>query len=125
MKMRKITTPAAPEPQGGIYSNCLVVGDQIFMAGMVATGDGMQAQARAAFGKIQALLEAAGSSLADVVKMTVYVTDMAMRPEFGKVRAEVFPGDKPCSTLVQVSALANPEYLVEIDISAVRGAGTR
>jgi 2-iminobutanoate/2-iminopropanoate deaminase len=50
---------------------------------------------------------------------------MAQRPEFGKVRAEFFPGDKPCSTLVEVKALAMPEYLVEVDVTAVLGAGRR
>ena len=93
MKYRKITTPEVPEPQGGIYSNCIVVGDQVFMAGMVASGEGMEAQARAVFTKIDKLLKAAGSSLADVVKMTVYVSDMGKRPEFGKVRNEFVPGN--------------------------------
>jgi 2-iminobutanoate/2-iminopropanoate deaminase len=123
MKYRKITTPEVPEPQGGIYSNCIVVGDQVFMAGMVASGEGMEAQARAVFTKIDKLLRAAGSSLADVVKMTVYVTDMGKRPEFGKVRNEFFPGNKPCSTLIEVKALAQPDWMVEVDVTAIRGAG--
>jgi enamine deaminase RidA (YjgF/YER057c/UK114 family) len=123
MKYRKITTPEVPEPQGGIYSNCLVVGEQIFMAGMVASGEGMEAQARAVFGKIDKLLKAAGSSLADVVKMTVYVTDMGKRLEFGKVRNEFFPGNKPCSTMIEVKGLAQPDWMVEVDVTAIRGAG--
>ena len=123
MKIRKVTTPQVPEPPGGIYSNCLVLGDQIFMAGITAGGDGMEAQARAVFAKIRSLLEAAGSSLADVVKMTVYVTDMSKRPEFGKVRNEVFPGSKPCSTLVEIKGLAGADMLVEVDVTAIRGAG--
>ncbi|HVL34353.1 MAG TPA: RidA family protein [Burkholderiales bacterium] len=125
MTLRKITTPAVPEPAGGIYTNCFVLDGQVFMSGQVATGDGMEAQARAVFTRIKNLLEAAGGGLSDVVKMTVYVTDMGKRAEFGKVRAEFFPGDKPCSTLVQVSALANPDYLVEVDVTAVLGAGRR
>ena len=123
MKYREITTPEVPEPQGGIYSNCLVVGDQIFMAGMVASGEGMEAQARAVFTKIDKLLKAAGSSLADVVKMTVYVTDMSKRPEFGRVRGEFFPGNKPCSTMIEVKGLAQPDWMVEVDVTAIRGAG--
>jgi 2-iminobutanoate/2-iminopropanoate deaminase len=125
MTLRKITTPAVPEPPGGIYTNCYVLDKQVFMSGQVAHGEGMEAQARAVFTKVKLLLEAAGGSLSDVVKMTVYVTDMAKRPEFGKVRAEFFPGDKPCSTLVEVKALALPEYLVEVDVTAVLGAGRR
>lgn len=123
MKYRKINSPQVPEPPGGIYSNCLVLGDQIFMAGMTSSGDGMEVQARAVFLKIRNLLEAAGATMADIVKMTVYVTDMSKRPEFGKVRNEVFPGDKPCSTLVQVSALAAPDWLIEVDVTAIKGAG--
>jgi 2-iminobutanoate/2-iminopropanoate deaminase len=123
MSLRKVTTPHVPEPAGGIYSNCLVLGDQIFMAGQTASGDGMEAQARAVFAKINKLLEAAGATMADIVKMTVYVTDISKRPEFGKVRNELFPGTKPCSTLVEVKGLASPDWLVEVDVTAIRGAG--
>jgi enamine deaminase RidA (YjgF/YER057c/UK114 family) len=85
----------------------------------------MEAQARGAFTKVKKLLQAAGGSLSDVVKMTVYVTDMSQRAEFGKVRAEFFPGEKPCSTLVEVKGLAMPEYLVEVDVIAILGAGRK
>ena len=132
MSVRRVTSPQVPEPPGGIYSQCLVLGEQIFLAGQTAGGpDGkpiggssMEGQARACFAKIKHLLEAAGGSLSDVVKMTVYVTDMALRPDFGRVRNEVFPGTtKPCSTLVEVSALAGPDLLIEVDVTAIRGAG--
>lgn len=121
MSYRKITAPQVPEPPGGIYSNCLVVGEQIFMSGMTSSGEGMEAQARGVFSKIRNLLEAAGATMADILKMTVYVTDMSKRPEFGKVRAEFFPGNKPCSTLVEVSALAGPDFLIEVDVTALKG----
>ena len=132
MSVRKVTSPVVPEPAGAIYSNCLVLGDQIFIAGQTAGGpDGkaiggssMEGQARACFSRIKSLLEAAGGGMSDIVKMTVYVTDMALRPEFGKVRSEVFPGNtRPCSTLVEVSALAGPDLLIEVDVTAIRGAG--
>lgn len=131
MTVRKITSPQVPEPPGGIYSNCLVLGDQIFISGQTAGGpdgkaiggDSMERQARAVFTKIKALLEAAGGGMSDIVKMTVYVTDMALRPDFGRVRNEVFPGTKPCSTLVEISALAGPDFLIEVDVVAIKGAG--
>jgi 2-iminobutanoate/2-iminopropanoate deaminase len=132
MSVKKVTSPQVPEPAGGIYSQCLVLGDQIFIAGQTAGGpDGkpiggssMEGQARACFTKIKHLLEAAGGNLSDIVKMTVYVTDMALRPDFGRVRNEVFPGQmKPCSTLVEISALAGKDLLLEVDVVAVRGAG--
>jgi 2-iminobutanoate/2-iminopropanoate deaminase len=131
VKVRKVTSPQVPEPPGGIYSNCLVLGDQIFIAGQTAGGpdgkaiggDSMERQARAVFTKIKALLQAADGDMSDIVKMTVYVTDMALRPDFGRVRNDVFPGTKPCSTLVEVSALAGADYLIEVDVVAIRGAG--
>ena len=130
MAIRKITTPAVPEPPGGMFSNCLVVGDQVFLSGMTASGpdgkaiggDSMEGQARAVLAKIARLLEAAGASMADIVKLTIYVTDIARRAEIGKARAEAFPGQKPCSTLVEVKGLVAPDLLIEVDAVAIIGA---
>ena len=69
------------------------------------------------------LLEAAGGSMSDIVKITVYVTDISKRAEIGKVRAEFFPGDKPCSTMVEVKALVTPDLLIEVEPLAILGAG--
>lgn len=133
MTIARINAPQVPEPPGGIFSNCLVVGEQIFLSGMTASGpDGkaiggnsMEAQARAVMGKIRHLLEAAGSGMDDVVKITVYVTDIARRADIGPVRNEFFPGNKPCSTMVEVKGLVTPDLLIEIDAVAIRGAGKR
>ncbi len=133
MSIRKVTTSSVPEPAGGIFSNCLVVGDQVFLSGMTASGpdgkaiggDSMEAQARAVFAKIGKLVEAAGASLADIVKLTIYVTDVARRAEIGRVRAEAFPGEKPCSTLVEVKGLVAPDLLIEVDAVAIVGASRR
>lgn len=130
MAIRKIVSPKLPEPAGGIYSNCLEAGDQIFLAGMTAGGpDGKPIggsdaylQCKAALEKIRVLLEAAGASVADIVKMTIYVTDMSIRPEFSRARSEFFGEPKPCSTLIGVNALAQPGMLVEVDVTAIRGA---
>ncbi len=131
MTLRKITTPAVPEPPGGIYSNCLVLGDQIFLSGMVASGPDGRAvggadvyeQSKTVLGRIQALLEAAGASMRDVVKITVYLTDVTKRGDFGRARMEFFAEPRPCSTLVEVKALVSPDLLVEVDAVAIRGAG--
>lgn len=130
MKKRRVTSPKAPEPPPQLWSNCLVVGDQIFVAGLTARsgetilgGDSMYEQSKAIFAKIAALLEAADAKMDDVVKMTIYVTDIARNQEVWKARREFFTGDYPVSTLVQVAALAIPQLIVEIDVIAIRGAG--
>ena len=131
--MKKISTPLVAEPPNGIFTNGFVVGDQVILSGMTASGpdgkpiggDSMEAQARAVLEKIKHLVEAAGGTMADVVKVTVYVTDMSKRAEVGKARADAFPGTKPCSTMVEVRALAAPGLMVEIDALAILGAGGR
>jgi enamine deaminase RidA (YjgF/YER057c/UK114 family) len=128
--IRKVTTPAVPEPPGGAYSQCLVVGDNVFIAGQTAGAPGggilgngsMEDQTRQAFKKIKALIEAAGATMADIVKLTVYVTDMSKRPEVWVARKEFFTADFPCSTLIGISSLAEPAMTVEIDATAIIGA---
>jgi enamine deaminase RidA (YjgF/YER057c/UK114 family) len=131
-KMMKVTTPKVPEPNPAIFDNCRVVGDTVFMAGMTAGdgkggaigGDSMYGQAKACFEKVKHLVEAAGGTMADVMKMTIYVTDMGGRADLGRARGEFFsPGKSPCSTLVEVKSLAQPGLKIEIDATAVLGAG--
>ena len=91
--------------------------------GLVA-GDEYQ-QAKVIFAKIGALLEAAGGAMADVVRLAIYVTDIAQREKVWRARREVFTGNFPVSTLVQVAALADPSVKVEIEAIAHIGAGGR
>jgi 2-iminobutanoate/2-iminopropanoate deaminase len=131
MTIRRVTTPDAPEPPPERWSNCLVVDGIAYVSGMVARGaanlDKMDEyeQAKEIFRKIKALLEAAGGKMADVVKVTIYVTDIKNNTKVWKARAEVFTGNFPASTLVQVAALASPEILVEIEAIAHLGKGPR
>jgi enamine deaminase RidA (YjgF/YER057c/UK114 family) len=127
---KKITSPHVPDPPPQTWSNCLVVGNQVYIAGMVARGsegavggDSMYAQAQAIFAKIKHLMEAAGGGMNDIVKVLIFVTDIKRREEVWKARREVFTGDFPVSTLVEVKALAAPEFLVEIEAVAILGAG--
>lgn len=130
-KIEQIFTPEVPEPPANIFSNCLRVGDQIFLSGMTANdghggtiGDGSAYdQSRACLEKIKSVLEAAGSSMDHIVKMVVYVTDMTHREAFGKARAEFFPDHKPCSTLVGITELAQPGLVIEVDVTAFVGTG--
>jgi 2-iminobutanoate/2-iminopropanoate deaminase len=119
---------AVPEPQPGTWSNCLVVGGIAYLAGMTASGGDLSdeyTQAKAIFTKIRHLVEAAGGTMADVVKVTIFVTDIREREKVWQARREFFTGNFPVSTLVQVAALANPALKVEVDAIAHIGAGAR
>ena len=130
-RITRVTSPDVPEPAPGTWSNCLVVNGVAYVAGMVARGkDGKAAgdeydQAKEIFAKIRSLLEAAGAAMADVVKVVIFVTDIKNREKVWKARREVFTGNFPVSTLVQVAALASPDLKVEIEAIAHLGAGAR
>jgi enamine deaminase RidA (YjgF/YER057c/UK114 family) len=133
MAIQRVTSPAAPEPPPERWSNCLLVDGIAYVAGMVARGDDVRElsgmdeyeQAKVIFGKIKGLLEAAGGSMADVVKVIIYVTNIKNNTKVWAARREFFKGNFPVSTLVEVRALASPEILVEIEAIAHIGKGAR
>ena len=122
MKMKTVRSPAVREPAPRTWSNAKVVGNQFFISGMTAhdgqgqvEGDGsMYDQAMRTFGKIRHLAEAAGAKMDDIVRLDIFVTDISRRKEVWRAREQFFSGDFPCSTLVEVRALAIPALLVEI-----------
>lgn len=88
--------------------------------GRLAGQDDPRAQVRQVFDNLTAALAAAGASMEHVVKLTVYLTDLADLDAFRQVRDEYISLDKPpASTLVQVSGLVNPAFRVEIEALAV------
>jgi reactive intermediate/imine deaminase len=88
--------------------------------GRLAGQDDARAQVRQVFDNLTAALAAAGARMEHVVKLTVYLTDLADLDAFREVRDEYISLDKPpASTLVQVSGLVNPAFRVEIDALAV------
>jgi len=119
-------SPEVPEPAAGTWSNCLVAGGVAYLAGMTARGSAdagdEYAQSKAIFTKIRHLVEAAGGSMADIVKVTIFVTDISQRDKVWQARREFFTGNFPASTLVQVAALATPALKVEINAVAHVGA---
>ena len=124
----RATSPEVPEPAPGTWSNCLVVGGIAYLAGMTASGGDLTdeyTQAKAIFTKIRHLVEAAGGGMADITKVTIFVTDISRREQVWKARQEFFTGNFPASTLVQVAALANPSLKVEIEAFAHIGASKR
>jgi 2-iminobutanoate/2-iminopropanoate deaminase len=118
-------SPEVSEPQPGTWSNCLVAGGVAYLAGMTARGDDEYAQTKAIFTKIRHMVEAAGGGMADIVKVTIFVTDISQREKVWQARREFFTGNFPASTLVQVAALADPSLKVEIEAVAHIGASKR
>jgi len=99
----------------------------LFLSGQVAYDQSggvehvsdFKGQARAAFNAVKALVTAAGGDLSNVIKFTIFVTDMRYRNDYAAVRQEFYPEGFPTSTLVEVSALAHPAWLIEIEAIAV------
>jgi enamine deaminase RidA (YjgF/YER057c/UK114 family) len=128
MSIVRAISPEIPEPAPGTWSNCLVAGGVAYVAGMTASGGDLTdeyTQAKGIFTKIRHLVEAAGGSMADIVTVTIFVTDISQREKVWQARREFFTGNFPASTLVQVAALAAPEILVEIEAIAHIGKGAR
>ena len=115
-----------PEPFSH-YTDAVRAGNLLFVSGCVAldaegklVGEGdVVAQARQVFTNIGLCLSAAGASFADVVKVTTFLTDIADRARINPVRQEFFGEARPASTLVEVSALVLPEFLIEVEAVAV------
>jgi enamine deaminase RidA (YjgF/YER057c/UK114 family) len=125
MSITRVTSPEVAEPPAGTWSNCLVVDGIAYFAGGTAKGDDEYIQAKGIFTKIKHLVEAAGGSMADILKVTIFVTDIKNREMVWKARQEFFTGNFPASTLVQIAALATPDLKVEIEAVAHIGASKR
>jgi 2-iminobutanoate/2-iminopropanoate deaminase len=132
MSIKQVISANATEPAPGMWSNCLMVNDTLYISGLTARNRALQAvggdeysQASVIFRRMQALVEAGGGSMADVVKLTIFVTRISEREQVWKARREFFEGAFPAASLVEVSALAQPEILVEIEAIAVLNQGGR
>ena len=109
------------------YTDAVRAGELLFISGLIGVdgtgalvgGDDVAAQARQVFENMRAVLDEAGCRFEDVVKVTVYLTDVDDRPKINPVRQEVFGDARPASTLVEVSRLAVPGAKVEIDAVAL------
>ena len=110
------------------YAHAVLWGDLLFVSGcapldgqgrLVGQGD-VVAQTRQVLSNLGATLTAAGFTPADVVKVTVFLTNIDDRPRINPLRQEFFGASRPASTLVEVSRLAVPGMLVEIEAIAAR-----
>ncbi len=121
MDRRVVKTSKAPKP-GGAYSQGIVAGNFVFTAGQGGadpqTGKmptGIKAQTANALSNIRAVLEAAGTSLDSVVKVTVYLADMNDFDMMNKVYLQFFPKDQPARSTVEGNL---GKILIEIDAIA-------
>ncbi len=124
---RQLINPAGTEfiYQSMQFSQAVRAGNMVWVSGQVGMdehlhmGEGLEAQARQAFRNLERVLAAAGASLADVVELITYHTDMNGFNDFSRVKSEFFPKDYPAWTAVGVKALVMPGLLVEIRATAV------
>jgi 2-iminobutanoate/2-iminopropanoate deaminase len=113
-----------PEPVSH-YCHVTKAGNLVWVSGTVGIAadgtipEGVVEQFEVAIGNLDACLKAAGAGAEHVVKVTVYLTDIADRAKINPVRQRYFGPDRPASTLVEVSALVLPGLKVEIEAQAV------
>lgn len=109
------------------YCRAVRIGNTVEVAGTTAVDengntvgiDNMYAQTHFILQKIEKALQQAGAAMTDVVRTRMFVTDITRWEEAGKAHGEFFKNIKPAATMVEVSALINPELLIEIEISAI------
>ena len=125
--IQRMNPPGLSTPTG--YSHVVSArgGRTVYIAGQVAldakgqlVGEGdLAAQTRQVFANLETALKAAGASFNDVVKTNYYLRDASQVQVIRDVRGKYFTTDLPASTLVEVSRLANPGFLIEIEVVAV------
>jgi len=125
MKRTAYQPPDVFVPAGNSYSHGIIVeaGKTLYVAGqtsrnaqgnVVCKGDAA-GQTRQVLENMKKVIEGAGGRMEDVAKTTVYITDIKHREAVGRVRQEFFKGDPPANTLLVISGLADPAFLVEIE----------
>lgn len=125
---QELRVPGLGEPISH-YTDAVRFGDLLFVSGIgplaedgsLVGGDDAAEQTRQIFRNMDKVLRSAGATAADVLKVTVYLTDIADRTRINPVRQQFFGSARPASTLVEVNKLAIPGMRVEIE--AVVGLG--
>lgn len=128
MLERVITQPDNYEPF--LLSQGIKFGNLLFISGQAGAGDdgkivegGFRAQGEQAFANLRRALEAGGSRLDDVVKVTIFVTDMGHFNDVVELRRQFFTAPYPADTIAEIKALYDPKAMIEIEaIAAVSGS---
>jgi len=128
IRKRVSNPPTVAAPMKRYYSNAVRVdsGPLLFISGQVAldkdgklVGKGdLRAQAVQVLENIRAILAAHGADMSDILKVTVYVTQIRAFNDIADIRERYFPNDGPASVIVEISALALPELMIEIEAVA-------
>ncbi len=125
-KKTTVDVPGLGDSRGHSYAQCVTAGNLVFVAGQTGVDANYNVvssefgpQARQALDNARLALEAAGSSLANIVSMTVFLTDMRYGHEFLEIRKEVLGDNLSASALIGVSQLAFPSLLVEIQATGI------
>jgi enamine deaminase RidA (YjgF/YER057c/UK114 family) len=128
MSERKNYTTGAPWEDIVGYCRAVQVGNQLEVSGTVASdengvvGKGSPyEQTKFVIKKLEKVLHQAGFSLNDVVRTRLFVTDISKWEEVGKAHGEYFRTIKPVTSMIEVSRLIDPDYLVEIEMTAIKG----
>jgi len=109
------------------YSRAVKIGNTVEVTGTVAVdensvlvgGNNAYEQTIFIIRKIEKVLQNAGFSLKDVVRTRMFVTDISRWEEYGRAHGEFFKDIRPCTTMVEIKALIGPEYLIEIEATAI------
>jgi enamine deaminase RidA (YjgF/YER057c/UK114 family) len=109
------------------YSRMVRIKNQIEISGTVAADengnvigrDDAYQQTIAVLQKIERSLTEAGSSLNDVIRTRMFVTDISRFEEYGRAHGEVFTNIRPCTSMIEVKGLVAPEFLIEIEATAI------
>ncbi len=109
------------------YSRAVQIGNQLEISGTVATDDNgvvgkddFYAQTKFILQKIEKVLHLADFKLENVVRTRMFVTDISYWEEIGKAHGEFFNNIKPVTSMIEISALIDPDYLVEIEVTAIK-----
>lgn len=109
------------------YSRAVKIGNIIEVTGTVAVDESGQVvgeddaytQTKFIIEKIETVLKRAGATLQDVVRTRMFVTDISRWEEYGRAHGQFFKAIRPCTSMIEVKGLIAPEYLIEIEATAI------